>query len=170
MYFELGFMQTTYKQTSLCLDNEKNEQSKHRSILKMRWMFIIVYILSTCFAFFKQNEEAKNNCYGSIMCGPSMLGNCWQAIEKYDNDKKYSGYTSRTEAGFGYGSGCTIIFTCEDKPYVTLTGRNIKDIAAAIVKTCEEDLGTPCGSKYINQLEDKCRVTVNYCAECYDRG
>ncbi|CCJ31094.1 unnamed protein product [Pneumocystis jirovecii] len=136
----------------------------------MKWIFIAIYILPTCLGFFKQNEEAKSNCYGSIMCGLSMLGNCWQAIEKYEDSKQYSGYTSRTESGFGYGSGCTIIFTCEDKPYVTITGKEIKDRAGGIVKKCGEDPGIPCGSEYINRVEDKCRVTVNYCAECYDRG
>ncbi|KAG4301038.1 hypothetical protein PCANB_002622 [Pneumocystis canis] len=136
----------------------------------MKWMLALIYIFPICFAFFKQNQEAKSNCYGSLMCGPSMVGNCWQAISKYDSGSYYSKYTSRTESGFGYGSGCTVIYTCDTLTYLNVSGEDIKKRAGDIIKVCQEDPGIPCGSDYFNTVKEKCRVTVNYCAECYDRG
>ncbi|KAG4305249.1 hypothetical protein PORY_001419 [Pneumocystis oryctolagi] len=136
----------------------------------MRWIFVLVYILPTCFGFFKQNQEAKSNCYGSLMCGPSMVGNCWLAIDKYETDKYYSRYTSKTESGFGYGSGCTVIYTCDKMVYLNVSGSDIRKKATTIVKKCQDDPGIPCGSDYFDTVKQRCRVTVNYCAECYDRG
>ncbi|KTW28859.1 hypothetical protein T552_01488 [Pneumocystis carinii B80] len=104
------------------------------------------------------------------MCGPSMAGNCWQAITKYESNGYYSQYTSRTESDFAFGSGCTVIYTCDSNPYMNVSGKTIKEKAENIIKRCQKDPGIPCGSEYFQTAKEKCRVTVNYCAECNDRG
>lgn len=95
----------------------------------------------------------RDDCNGSLIS--ASQADCTAAIARFEDDKCYTGYISKTSGN------CMARIDCSSEPRGTVNGTSAKAIMTAINTQCSQNHGT-------RTIIDGCVATLNYCSNCVD--